>query len=165
VQETKSELSDLGVGKMTERKPVWVYVDVVCDLFHAGHVEFFKQARALGDRLIVGVVSDQDASTYKPAPIMSYAERLAVVRACRYVDRVLDEPSPLHCTCVFLDSIGADFACHGDDFDPNEVARWYADLIPAARIKMVTYTRGISSREIIERVTARLRERSLRSSL
>jgi cytidyltransferase-like protein len=150
---------------MVEDKLVWVYADAVCDLFHAGHVEFLRQARKLGDRLIVGLVSDADASTYKPAPIMTHAERVAVVRACRFVDRVLDNPAPLRCTRDFLDSIGADFACHGDDFSQTEIAHWYADLIPSGRIRVVPYTRSISSRDIIERVTTRLRAGSLRSRI
>ena len=41
----------------TDRDPVWVYVDGVCDLFHAGHVRFFEKARAFGDRLVVGLHS------------------------------------------------------------------------------------------------------------
>jgi cytidyltransferase-like protein len=148
---------------MAEDKLKWVYADAVCDLFHAGHVEFFRQARKLGDRLIVGLVSDSDAATYKPAPIMTHAERVAVVRACRFVDRVLDDAAPLFCNRHFLDGIGAEFACHGDDFTPAEIAHWYADLIPSGRIRMVPYTRSISSRDIIERIAARLRAGSLRS--
>lgn len=136
----------------------WVYADVVCDLFHPGHVEFFQRARALGDRLIVGLVSDLDVMTYKPAPIMTHAERVAIVRSCRYVDRVLDAPAPLYCTCEFLDRIGASFACHGDDFPPAEISRWYADLIPTGRVKLVPYTRSISSSRIIERIIKRARE-------
>ena len=38
-----------------------VYAEMVADLFHRGHVEFLKRARALGDYLIVGVMSDEDA--------------------------------------------------------------------------------------------------------
>jgi cytidyltransferase-like protein len=148
---------------MAEDELVWVYADAVCDLFHPGHIEFFRQARKLGDRLIVGLVSDADAAKYKPAPIMTHSERVAVVRACRFVDSVLDEPAPLYCTCQFLDRIGAAFACHGDDFPPDEISHWYADLIPAGRIRVVPYTRGISSRQVIERVAERLRSGTLRS--
>jgi ethanolamine-phosphate cytidylyltransferase len=140
---------------------IWVYADVVCDLFHYGHVEFFRQARALGDRLIVGVVGDDDVMTYKPAPMMSFQERLAVVAACRHVDRVLPEPAPLFCTCAHLDRIGADFACHGDDYAPEDVAYWYADLLPAGRVRTVRYTRAISTRMIVARLAGRLRGDSL----
>jgi cytidyltransferase-like protein len=149
---------------MSEQNPVVVYADVVCDLFHAGHVEFFRQARALGDRLIVGIVSDSDVETYKPRPIMTMEERVAVVSACRYVDSVV-APSPLFCTVDFLDSISATFACHGDDFTPESLRYYYGDLISSGRLRTVHYTAGISSRDVIERVADRLKAGTLRIKL
>jgi cytidyltransferase-like protein len=139
------------------RRPlVWIYVDVVCDLFHHGHVDFFRQARGIGDRLIVGLVSDADAAGYKRLPIMTFAERRAVVSACRLVDRVLDTPAPLHCTRKFLDQIGAAYCCHADDMDGGQLDYWYHDIIAADRLKVVPYTRGISSRQIVARIADRL---------
>jgi cytidyltransferase-like protein len=139
----------------------WIYADVVCDLFHHGHVEFFRQARAFGDALVVGLVGDADAASYKPAPVLTFAERLAVVRACRYVDRVLEEPAPLHADAAFLDRIGARFCCHGDDMTSDALRFWYGDLVDSGRLKVVHYTAGISSRQIFERVAQRLRQRGL----
>jgi len=141
-------------------KTVWVYADVVCDLFHFGHVEFLRRARTLGDKLLVGVLGDDDAETYKPRPIMNFAERVAVLEACRYVDRVLPFPAPLHCTRAFLAEIGADFCCHGDDMAKNELVFWYGDLVGSGMLRVVSYSKGISSREIMQRVIARQREDS-----
>jgi cytidyltransferase-like protein len=145
--------------------PVWIYADVVCDLFHHGHVEFFRHARALGDRLVVGLVGDSDVASYKPAPIMTFEERVAVVRGCRFVDRVLDEPAPLHCTREFLDAIGADFCCHGNDMTAAELDHWYHDLASANRLKVLPYTSGISSRQIINRIILRMQDGTLRKTL
>ena len=142
----------------SKRPPVWIYADVVCDLFHFGHVEFFRHARALGDHLIVGLVGDADVERYKPAPVMTFRERLAVVRECRFVDRVLEEPAPLHCTRKFLDEIGADFCCHGNDMTADELEHWYHDIIPANQLKVVPYTFEISSRQIIDRIARRVRD-------
>ena len=147
---------------MSQEHPVTVYADVVCDLFHAGHIEFFRQARGLGDRLIVGLVSDANVETYKPRPIMTLAERVAVVSTCRYVDSVVAD-CPLFCTPEFLDSIGADFACHGDDFSPEGLRYYYGALIPSGRLRTVHYTAGISSRDIVQRVVTRHKEGSLRT--
>jgi len=141
---------------------ITIYVDAVCDLFHFGHVAFFARARALGDRLIVGLLSDADAATYKPRPILTHAERVAVVRGCRHVDLVLDDPAPLHCTRQFLDSIGAAYCCHGDDMAEEELAFWYADLIDSGRLRTVPYSAGISSRDIVARVVDRARAGTLR---
>jgi cytidyltransferase-like protein len=143
---------------------VWVFAPGVCDLFHAGHVEFFRNARALGDRLIAGVASDDTAAAYKPVPIMTMEERLAVVAACRYVDRVLPD-SPPRLDVAALDRIGADFAVHGDDITEQELERSFPGLMAAGRMKLVPYTSSISSRRIIERVANRLREGTLRAKL
>jgi cytidyltransferase-like protein len=143
---------------------VWVFAPGVCDLFHGGHVEFFRQARALGDRLIAGVASDATAAAYKPVPIMTMAERLEVVAACRYVDRVLPD-SPPRLDVAALDRIGADFAVHGDDITEQELERSFPGLMAAGRMKLVPYSSKISSRQIIERVAARLREGTLRIRL
>lgn len=149
---------------MADKRKIWVYADVVCDLFHAGHVEFFRKARCLGDGLIVGVHNDETVASYKPRPIMTMSERMAVVGACRYVDCVLPN-APLECTAAHLDSVGADFACHGDDLSPLDIERMYGDLISRSRLKVVPYTCGIASRELIERIAGRLREGSLRISV
>lgn len=141
-----------------------IYVDVVCDLFHPGHVGFLRQARALGDALYVGVCSDEDVASYKPRPIMNMEERMTVLAACRYVDKVIPN-APLSCTRAWLDEIGADYVCHGDDFPPDEMNYWYRDLIGTGRLKVVPYTQGVSSRDIIARVAARLKDGSLRIQL
>ena len=141
---------------------VWVYVDCVCDLLHPGHLEFFRKARSLGDRLVVGLHSDAEVMTYKPVPIMSYADRVAMVEACRLVDRVVPYPVPLHCTPEHLDAIGADFVVHGDDMSARELEAWYGAMIPSGRFRAVPYSTGVSSRDIIGRVIERYRAGTLR---
>jgi cytidyltransferase-like protein len=143
---------------------VWVYAPGICDLFHPGHVEFFRRARALGDRVIAGIPSDENTASYKPRPIMTLEERVSVVSACRYVDRVIADP-PMIVSAAFLDEIGAAFACHGDDISELERERSFPGLLAAGRLKIVPYTRTISSREIVERVARRLREGTLRIRL
>ena len=58
-----------------------VYVDMVGDLFHYGHVEILRRAREKGDRLLVGVHSDETVMQYKRKPICSMSERVAGVLA------------------------------------------------------------------------------------
>ena len=141
---------------MSERNVIWVYAPGVCDLFHFGHVEFFRKARELGDRLIVGVPSASTIADYKRAPIMTLEERIGVVRACRHVDRVVPD-SPRHVTAEFLDSIAADFAVHGDDITAEEVEVSFPGLMAVGRLKLVPYTPTISTSQILARITDRMR--------
>ena len=75
-----------------------VYVDMVADLFHYGHVEFLKKARALGDYLMVDINSDEVLVSHgykKSKPILTTAERVKSVAGCRHVDEVLPN-APLY---------------------------------------------------------------------
>jgi len=68
---------------------------MVADLFHFGHVEFLRKAKALGDYLVVGVLSDEWAKEYKKEPVITWKERARVVEACRYVDEVILQAEPV----------------------------------------------------------------------
>ena len=63
----------------------------VYDLLHIGHVELFRKAKALGDRLIVAVQSSEVVKQFKPNSDLVYSteERCYMVRAIRYVDKVV----------------------------------------------------------------------------
>ena len=68
-----------------------VYVDMVADLFHYGHIEFLRKAHALGDYLLVGICSDEAVQTNKWQPILNMEERVASVAGCRHVDEVVPD--------------------------------------------------------------------------
>lgn len=61
------------------------------DPVHSGHIEYFKEARELGDRLVVGLNSDAWLTRKKSKPFMPMKERSAVVSSIRYVDQVIDD--------------------------------------------------------------------------
>jgi cytidyltransferase-like protein len=131
-----------------------VYVDMVGDLFHPGHVALLKAARQFGDRLLVGVLSDEVVASYKRPPIMSLAERVAVIEACRYVDEVLPA-APYRVTLDFLDERDIALVVHGDDIPPESVEEVYGPVAAAGRLRLVRYTAGVSTTELIARVRRR----------
>lgn len=57
------------------KKKVRVYMDGCFDMMHYGHANALRQARALGDELVVGVVSDEEIKANKGPPVMSMDER------------------------------------------------------------------------------------------
>ncbi|WP_333609441.1 glycerol-3-phosphate cytidylyltransferase [Arsukibacterium sp.] len=64
------------------------------DLFHIGHVNLLRRARDLGDRLIVGVSTDEFNLVEKSkTTIVPYEHRVKVLESCRYVDLVIPECS------------------------------------------------------------------------
>jgi cytidyltransferase-like protein len=141
-------------AEITETHQKRIYVDVCADLMHAGHVEFFKKARELGDYLIVGVLSDEDIASYKRVPILTLKERVIEVEACRYVDEVFSAP-PLILTQEWIKNNRIDLVVHGDDFDPDSILYWYKVPISMGIFKTVPYSTGISTTEIINRIKER----------
>ncbi len=61
------------------------------DLFHVGHVRILKRAKELGDKLIVGLSTDEFNSIKGKQAIFSYGERKEILESCKYVDEVIPE--------------------------------------------------------------------------
>ena len=72
---------------------VVVYTSGTFDLLHSNHIKMFEYARSLGDILIVGVNTDEVVKSYKSSLILSYEERVSVVKSIRYVDIAVPQKS------------------------------------------------------------------------
>lgn len=70
------------------------YTAGVYDMFHIGHLNVIKNAKRLCDYLIVAVSTDEvvEANKHKK-PIIPFSERMAIVEAIRYVDKVVPQTS------------------------------------------------------------------------
>lgn len=60
------------------------------DPIHSGHIDYFNDARQLGDLLVVGVNSDDWLTRKKGKPFMTFAERSSIVANIKSVDVVID---------------------------------------------------------------------------
>jgi ethanolamine-phosphate cytidylyltransferase len=129
-----------------------VYVDGVFDLFHVGHVEMLRRAAEIAHstecELLVGVISDEAAASYKRVPVMTLAERSAVIASCRYVDKFLS-PGPLFLDEAFLNKENICLVLHGDDAAFSDV---YSEPLRRGVMRYLPYTPGISTSDIISRV-------------
>lgn len=74
-----------------------VYAYIVGDIIHVGHISALENAKAFGDKLIVGVLTDKAVLEKKSKPIISFPERLRIVGALKCVDAVVtqDTYSPI----------------------------------------------------------------------
>lgn len=61
------------------------------DLFHIGHLNILKRLKAEGDRLIVGVSTDEFNNIKGKKPIVPFEQRIEIVRSIRYVDEAIPE--------------------------------------------------------------------------
>lgn len=130
-----------------------VYTRMVADLFHEGHINFLREARALGTHLTVCVVSDERVVENKDKlPVMKQAERAAVVTACKYVDAVMTE-TPASVTVEFMQQHGFDiytFACASEQERQDKYK--LCESLPAEMIQELPYTAGISTSDLVARI-------------
>jgi len=127
-----------------------VYIDMVADLFHVGHLNIIKKAKKMGDVLIVGIHSDEDVKSYKRTPIICHDQRVEIIKSIKYVDEVI-ENAPLSITKEFLDKNKINIVVHGDD-KSSSISEQHKYIIENNIIKYVNYTKGISTSCIINRI-------------
>jgi len=127
-----------------------VYAYVVCDLFHYGHLRFLEQAKALGDWLIVGVLTDEATSAYKRKPIIPFEERMEIVKQIKCVDKVMIQYvlDPMENLKQLKD---VDIVVHGDDWGENFPGSAYMRSIGKKAIR-VNYYHYQSTTKIIEKI-------------
>ncbi|MFK4824868.1 glycerol-3-phosphate cytidylyltransferase [Paenochrobactrum sp. BZR 588] len=61
------------------------------DIFHFGHVNILRRAKELGDKLIVGVSTDDFNELKGKKSLFSFEERKLIVESSKYVDFVIPE--------------------------------------------------------------------------
>ena len=129
-----------------------VFTNGVFDLLHPGHVRYLRDARALGDALIVGVNSDRSVRSYKAPdrPINPEAERAELLAAVACVDAVVifDEETP-H---AIISRIQPDVLVKGADWGPDNIVG--RDVVEArgGRVVRVELAPGYSTSDLINRV-------------
>jgi len=145
------------IPRQPEHKPVRVWVDGVFDMMHFGHANMLRQARALGDYLVVGVNSDETVKKEKgTAPVMTDEERFLAVAACKWVDEVV-RGTPYVMDSDYIkyvtDTYKIDIFVHGDDpcFD-SQGRDVYAQVKAEGRFRTVKRTEGVSSTELVGRM-------------
>ncbi|KAJ6395135.1 hypothetical protein OIU77_020406 [Salix suchowensis] len=165
--EWRSNLS-LSVNMKKKKKPIRVYMDGCFDMMHYGHCNALRQASALGDQLVVGVVSDDEIIANKGPPVTPVHERMIMVNAVKWVDEVLSD-APYAITEDFMKKLfyeyNIDYIIHGDDpcVLPDGTDA-YALAKKAGRYKQIKRTEGVSSTDIVGRMLLCTRERSISDS-
>lgn len=105
---------------MEKKKYKVGYTTGVFDLFHIGHLNILKRSKELCDYLIVGVSTDELVSSYKnKTPVIPYEERVSIVEAIRYVDKVV--PQKTRDKIAAYEKYKFDVMFVGDDWKGNEL--------------------------------------------
>lgn len=129
-----------------------VFTNGCFDLLHAGHARYLREARALGDALIVALNSDRSVLKLKGEgrPILSERERAEVMAALESVDYVtiFDEETPLQIISALL----PDVLVKGGDWRLDKIVGREEVEASGGRVLSLPYLEGASTSAIIERI-------------
>lgn len=135
-------------GRMSEKPQVKVgYLSGTFDLFHIGHLNLIRRAKEMCDCLVVGV--HKDASHKGKVAAVSFEERCEIVKACRYVDKVVEAKLE---DCDAWNDLRYDLLFVGSDYKGSERFNNYEKYFSDKDVKIVyfPYTQGTSSTKIRE---------------
>ena len=141
---------------MAARQRTVVLTDGVFDMFHVNHLALLREAKALGDRLVVAVVSDEMAISYKGRPVIAEEERLEIVKAIDCVDDAFVMRGELvpETLARYVDEYDVSIVAYaGDGFEA-----YYSQVKAGGMYRQLNYHPGISSGEIRERIRKRAEE-------
>ena len=122
------------------------------DLMHTGHITYLQQARALGDRLVIAVNSDESVKQLKgeSRPINHLQNRMAMLAALECVDWVVpfreETPERLYCRVL------PDVIVKGGDYSPDEVAGGECVIKNGGEVKILSFVDGQSTSNIIKKI-------------
>jgi glycerol-3-phosphate cytidylyltransferase len=126
------------------------YTTGVFDLFHVGHLNLLRNAKSFCDKLIVGVTSDELVSYKNKKSVISFEERIEIVRSIKYVDMAVPQTS--------MDKLDAqsrykfNLMFVGDDWYNTDKWKGYEDELNLRGVKIIyfPYHKGTSSTLINE---------------
>lgn len=129
-----------------------VFTNGVYDLLHRGHVEYLEEARALGDRLVVGVNTDASVRRLKgpSRPIVTLADRTAVLRALACVDLVVpfDDDTPLR----LIEAVQPDVLVKGADYAVGDIVGREVVEGRGGLVTTIALREGLSTSTLVERI-------------
>jgi rfaE bifunctional protein nucleotidyltransferase chain/domain len=124
-----------------------VFTNGCFDILHAGHIRYLRDAKKLGDVLVVALNTDRSVSEIKPGrPIVPEAQRAEVVSALEMVDYVtlFDEPTPYE----LIKFLMPDVLVKGGDWKVEEIVG--SDIVPETH--SLPYIEGMSTSAIIKKI-------------
>jgi D-beta-D-heptose 7-phosphate kinase/D-beta-D-heptose 1-phosphate adenosyltransferase len=136
-----------------------VFTNGCFDLLHRGHIHLFREAKKLGDVLLVAVNDDASVKEIKGAfrPVFPLAERLEVLEAVEDIDYLtsFSEQTPQK----IIASLLPDVLAKGGDWSPEEIVGRSEVEEAGGEVVVIPYLKGYSSSAVIEKILDSERDR------
>jgi len=129
-----------------------VFTNGCFDILHAGHVSYLEEAKALGDRLVVGLNSDASVKSIKgeDRPIIAEQYRAKVLAGLESVDMVImfNEDTPIE----LIKKIKPQYLVKGGDYKEEDMIG--ADFVTQhnGKVMILSFVDGLSTTHIIDKI-------------
>lgn len=129
-----------------------VFTNGCFDIVHLGHIDYLEKARALGQKLVLGLNTDASVSKLKGPlrPVVNEYARARLMAALEFVDAVIlfGEPTPLE----LIQTICPDILVKGDDYTPQNIVG--ADFVVerGGEVLTIALVQGYSTSLLIEKI-------------
>lgn len=129
-----------------------VFTNGCFDLLHSGHVFLFKEAKKLGDVLVVAVNDDASVRKIKGPrrPIFPLRERLEILDAIQSIDYLI--PFSQETPKEIISSLLPDVLVKGGDWNMDEVAGREDVVAAGGRVVLIPHFEGQSTSQILSRI-------------
>ncbi|AUD01877.1 D-glycero-beta-D-manno-heptose 1-phosphate adenylyltransferase [Spirosoma pollinicola] len=131
-----------------------VFTNGCFDIVHLGHIDYLEKARSLGNRLILGLNTDESVSCIKGPlrPVVNEYARARLMAALEFVDAVtlFGEPTPLE----LIEAVKPDVLVKGDDYTVATIVGADFVLGRGGRVETVALVPGYSTTKLIDRIKA-----------
>lgn len=146
-----SQLKDLAASWKAEGKRI-VFTNGCFDLLHAGHVAYLSEAADLGDKLVVGLNSDQSVSCIKgpQRPVNNETTRATLLASMFFIDAVVlfGDDTPLE----LIKTVLPDVLVKGGDYTADTIVGAQETIANGGSVEVLSFLPGYSSTSIIEKI-------------
>jgi len=134
-----------------------VFTNGCFDILHLGHVDYLEKARALGDKLIVGINTDASVSRLKgpSRPLQDEMSRARIMASLLFTDAIVlfDEETPYD----LIKSVRPDILVKGDDYTVQNIVGHDIVLQNGGEVKTIALVNGYSTSNVVAKISKQLK--------
>lgn len=140
------------INEWREKNQKIVFTNGCFDLLHLGHIDYLAKAKDLGDKLIIGVNTDNSVRRLKGMyrPLQDENSRLHILAALEFVDSVIlfNEDTPYE----LIKKIQPDVLVKGADYKIEDIVGYDIVTSRGGEVKTIEYLEGYSTTSIEQRI-------------
>ena len=134
-----------------------VFTNGCFDILHLGHVDYLEKARALGDKLIIGVNTDASVSRLKgpSRPLQDEMSRARIMASLLFTDAVVlfEEDTPYE----LIKSVLPDILVKGDDYAAENIVGYDLVMNNGGQVKTIELVKGYSTSHVVAKIIGQLK--------